>query len=66
MEWLKPRLAALTSVDFGRVTYGDEFEAVLAGGGVTVEDEVVLGGEEGRRCAKLVVGYVGGARGGAL
>jgi len=66
VEWLKPRLAALTSVDFGRVTYVDEFTAVLEGGGVTVEDEVVLGGEEGQRCAKLVVGYVGEARGSAL
>lgn len=60
VAWLKPRLAALTSVDFGQVTYADEFRAVLAAGGVAIEEEVVLGGTEGRRCAKLVVGRAHG------
>ncbi|GAB0492921.1 hypothetical protein MMPV_004191 [Pyropia vietnamensis] len=60
VEWLKPRLASLTSVDFGQVTYADEFRAVLAAGGVEIEEEVVLSGTPGRRCAKLVVGRPGG------
>lgn len=60
VEWLKPHMAALTSVDFGKVTFADEFRAVLAAGGVAIEEEIMLSGTQGSRCAKLVVGRLGG------
>jgi SAM-dependent methyltransferase len=54
VEWLKPRLRVLTTIDFGRVTYEDEFRALLAEGGISVEETVPLS-EGKRRAFRLVV-----------
>jgi SAM-dependent methyltransferase len=47
VEWLKPRLRWLTTIDFGRVTYEQEFRATLERAGINLEEMVVL--SEGRR-----------------
>ena len=54
VEWLKPRLRVLTTIDFGRVTYEDDFRALLAGAGVSIEETVPLSGGK-RRAFRLVV-----------
>jgi tRNA A58 N-methylase Trm61 len=36
VEVLKPLLRLITTIDFGRVTYEDEFRAALAGGGLEI------------------------------
>ena len=47
VEWLKPRLRWLTTIEFGRVTYEEEFRRCLARGDVRLEEMTVL--SEGRR-----------------
>jgi len=42
-ERLKPLLRWLTTVDFGKVTYEAEFLEALAQGGLTVEQQLILG-----------------------
>ncbi|MCB9666289.1 MAG: class I SAM-dependent methyltransferase [Alphaproteobacteria bacterium] len=48
MERLKPVLRALTTVDFGQVTYEADFARVLAEAGVEVVQERVLSARAGR------------------
>jgi SAM-dependent methyltransferase len=55
VEWVKPLLRRLTSIDFGRVTYEDDFRAVLAAAGVAIEEMRTLHGGA-RRSGRLVVG----------
>lgn len=54
MEALKPMLGRLTSIEFGRVTYADEFKAQIRAAGLTVEEFTLLAGNA-RRSACLVV-----------
>jgi SAM-dependent methyltransferase len=58
VEWLKPRLRVLTTIDFGRVTYEDDFRALLAEAGISI-DEVVSLSEGKRRSFRLVVAAPG-------
>jgi len=54
IEQVKPLLRHITTIEFGRVTYRDDFEKVLAGGGMEVIDEEKLHGGR-KRHARLVV-----------
>lgn len=54
MEWLKPRLRTLTTIEFGTVTYESAFLDTLRRGGVAVEDMVTLSRGR-RRSFRLVV-----------
>lgn len=36
LEWVKPILAYLTSIDFGKVTYAEDFEKVLQEAGIAI------------------------------
>ena len=42
MEWLKPNLATLTTIDFGKVTYEADFEDVLLRANLSVVSSVEL------------------------
>ena len=42
VERLKPLLRRLTTIDFGRVTYEDDFRRALDAGGVAIDERVVL------------------------
>ncbi len=54
MEWLKPRLGSLTTIEFGRVTYRDDFDGTLeAEGYAALLDERLSKGR--KRSAWLVV-----------
>lgn len=56
LERIKPALRWLTTIDFGRVTYEEEFRRSVTAGGFTIESTVVL--DEGRRrSAVLVTAY---------
>jgi SAM-dependent methyltransferase len=44
LEWIKPRLAQVTTIDFGRVSYEDEFFARLHDGGYGIVEDVRLRG----------------------
>jgi len=44
MEWIKPRLAQVTTIDFGRVSYEDEFFGRLERDGWEVVEDVRLRG----------------------
>lgn len=54
LERVKPLLRRLTTIDFGRVTYEDDFRRALAAGGVAIEERVVLHAGV-RRSALLLV-----------
>jgi ubiquinone/menaquinone biosynthesis C-methylase UbiE len=54
LEQVKPLLRHVTTIEFGRVTYRDDFERVLAGGGMEVVHEEQLNGGR-KRHARLVV-----------
>jgi SAM-dependent methyltransferase len=54
MEWLKPMLKRLTSIDFGRVTYEDAFKAQLDAAGLRLEEFTVLS-RSGSRASCLAV-----------
>lgn len=54
IEQVKPLLRHITTIEFGRVTYRDDFQQVLAGGGMEVVDEEQLNGGR-KRHARLVV-----------
>jgi SAM-dependent methyltransferase len=47
VEWLKPRLRWLTTIEFGHVTYEHEFRETLERAGISLDEMVVL--SEGRR-----------------
>jgi ubiquinone/menaquinone biosynthesis C-methylase UbiE len=42
LETVKPLLRRLTTIDFGRVTYEDDFRRALDAGGVAIDERVVL------------------------
>lgn len=42
LEKVKPLLRRLTTIDFGRVTYEDDFRRALDAGGVAIDERVVL------------------------
>jgi SAM-dependent methyltransferase len=54
LEVVKPLLRLVTTIDFGRVTYEDEFLSSLAAAGVDVEDREVLHAGK-RRSGVLIV-----------
>ncbi|MBZ0332260.1 MULTISPECIES: class I SAM-dependent methyltransferase [Halomonas] len=54
MEWFKPMLKRLTSIDFGRVTYEDAFKAQLDAAGLSLEELTVLS-RHGNRASCLAV-----------
>lgn len=54
IEWIKPRLRLLTTIDFGRVTYADDFYRLLLGSGLVVEETLTLSSGR-RRSFKLVL-----------
>ncbi|MCE8052805.1 class I SAM-dependent methyltransferase [Halomonas daqingensis] len=54
MEWLKPMLKRLTSIDFGRVTYEHAFKAQLEAAGLRLEEFTVLS-RHGSRASCLAV-----------
>jgi tRNA A58 N-methylase Trm61 len=58
VEVLKPLLRLITTIDFGRVTYEDDFRSALAGGGLEIAQLENLGAGS-RRSGVLVVAGVG-------
>lgn len=48
MERFKPMLRRLTTIDFGRVTYEDDFRSELHGAGVEISEMTRLGGTKAR------------------
>ena len=53
MERMKPLLKRVTTIDFGRVTYEDDFVRQLAAAGADCEERIVL--HEGRRRSGLLM-----------
>ena len=53
LERIKPLLRRLTTIDFGRVTYEDDFLRVLMDAGLAIEERVVL--HAGRRRSALLL-----------
>lgn len=53
LERIKPLLRWLTTIDFGRVTYKDEFRRAVAAGGLAIDSIDVLAGGP-RRSAVLI------------
>lgn len=47
LEWLKPKLMSVTSIDFGSVTYDADFDDAVFEGGLVVEHSAVL--DDGKR-----------------
>jgi len=58
LERIKPLLKTLTSIDFGTVTYEEDFRAVLERTGVAIEEMRILNAGA-RRSGRLVVGRPG-------
>ncbi|MBY0277492.1 class I SAM-dependent methyltransferase [Candidatus Binatia bacterium] len=54
LERVKPLLRRLTTIDFGRVTYEDDFRAALDAGGVAIDERLVL--HAGARRSALLLG----------
>lgn len=61
METLKPLLKRVTTIDFGRVTYEDDFRAQLLAAGLQLEELTVLS-RHGSRAACLAVARRAGPR----
>ncbi len=61
MEWLKPRLKRLTSIDFGRVTYEDDFKAQIRAAGLELEEFTILDQHRGQAACLAVARPVGPA-----
>ena len=55
LEKVKPLLKKLTTIDFGRVTYEDEFRDSVGSVGMVIEDMVELG-SHGARSYRMIVG----------
>ena len=53
LERLKPWLRRLTTIDFGRVTYEDDFHRVLTAAGLAIEERAIL--HAGRRRSALLL-----------
>lgn len=60
-ELIKPMLKRVTSIDFGRVTYRDEFEAQIRAGGLELEELTTLA-RHGSRASCIAVARVAGTR----
>lgn len=61
MEFFKPMLKRLTSIDFGRVTYEADFKAQIHAGGLVLDEFTPLGRHGGRMyCLAVVSPPVGG------
>lgn len=56
METLKPMLKRVTSIDFGRVTYEEDFRAQLRAAGLEIEELTVLA-RHGNRASCIAVAY---------
>jgi len=48
LEIIKPWLRMITTIDFGRVTYEDDFRRVIAAGGFDLDELGEIGGPPGR------------------
>ncbi|KAI0558856.1 S-adenosyl-L-methionine-dependent methyltransferase [Gracilaria domingensis] len=46
LEWIKPKLMSITTIDFGHVTYQQDFEDALAAADLSVESDQLI--EDGR------------------
>jgi ubiquinone/menaquinone biosynthesis C-methylase UbiE len=55
MEWLKPRLKRLTTIDFGTVTYEADFRRTIAEAGMQVERLEALTTGRGNSSGRLAV-----------
>lgn len=58
LEWLKPTMSYWTTIDFGNVTYVEDFDAaLLSGDAIAVRSTVINDGKavEGKRESRLVV-----------
>ncbi|HYC55339.1 MAG TPA: class I SAM-dependent methyltransferase [Candidatus Binatia bacterium] len=53
IERIKPLLRAISTIDFGRVSYEDEFRGALAGAGVEVEEQAFL--HRGRKRSSMLI-----------
>jgi len=49
MEWLKPRLSYWTSIDFGSVTYEEQFDELLESCGVVIVQKTSI--DDGKKVA---------------
>jgi SAM-dependent methyltransferase len=58
MEVLKPMLKRVTSIDFGRVSYEDDFRAQIRAAGLELEEFTVLA-QHGSRASCIAVGRLG-------
>ncbi|MCP1366913.1 methyltransferase domain-containing protein, partial [Halomonas sp. BBD48] len=59
METLKPVLKRVTSIDFGQVTYEDDFKAQLRDAGLELEEFIFLAHHGSRASCLAVAGLVG-------
>lgn len=55
METMKPLLKKLTTIDFGTVTYEEDFRSSVDSAGLVIEDMVELG-SHGARSYRMIVG----------
>ena len=55
LEKAKPMLKKLTTIDFGTVTYEEDFRKTVAAGGLEIDEMVELG-RTGNRSYRLAVG----------
>lgn len=62
MELLKPMLKRVTSIDFGRVTYQDEFKAQIRAAGLELEELTTLA-RHGSRASCIAVATPASTRG---
>ena len=60
LETLKPKLRQLTSIDFGHVTYEDDFKAQIRAAGLELEEFTIVA-REGSRASCIAVARRGGA-----
>lgn len=60
LEKVKPMLKAATTIEFGRVTYEEDFRGVVAEGGVELTDLVVMD-RKGAQSYRLAVGRPAGS-----
>jgi 2-polyprenyl-3-methyl-5-hydroxy-6-metoxy-1,4-benzoquinol methylase len=61
VELLKPMLKQVTSIDFGRVTYQDEFRAQIRAAGLELEELTTLT-RHGNRASCIAVARLGSTR----
>lgn len=54
MEYVKPLLAYVTTIDFGHVTYMEEFVQTLANAGFVVLEDVLIK-QSGAREQRMIV-----------